>query len=290
MTFSTKQRLGRGLAALIGENTQGEHVKKEDILLVPVERVSPNPFNPRKHFDEESLQELALSIGERGVLLPLLVRPSLGDTYQIVAGERRWRASQMAGLCDVPVIVRHFSDLEVLEVALVENIQRFDLNPLEEAKGYQELMEKFGYTQQKLASSVGKSRSHVANMLRLLALPEKVQEHIEKGRLTVGHARALIATSDPEGLAERAVAFNLSVRETEQMVREKNNPASVTEFPRAEKREDIRALEQKLFDALGEPIEIVDRGARGGYMTIRYRNREQLQALVVRLLREEGAF
>ena len=222
-----RKGLGRGLSALMADiqPTQNEAQaitapQKGADQNVPVEQLFPNPDQPRRAFSDGALSELAASIREKGVIQPLIVRPSPdGEGYQIVAGERRWRAAQRAQVHEVPVIVRDFDDTEVLEVAIIENIQRSDLNPIEEAQGYRQLMDRFGHTQEQLATAMGKSRSHIANLMRLLGLPEDVLTMIRDGRLTAGHARALITTDDPSGLARQVVARGLSVREVEELVK-----------------------------------------------------------------------
>lgn len=293
MVQQSKKRLGRGLAALIGEEVSEEGFVQDARSLrhVPIESVHQNPRNPRRHFDKEELEELARSIRQRGMLQPLVVRPWRGmqHLFEIVAGERRWRAAQQAGLHDIPVIVRELSDAEALEIALVENIQRTDLNPLEEAEGYRQLTEGFGYTQQQLADAVGKSRSHIANTLRLLGLPDEVRAHLRAGRLTAGHARALIATEDPGGMAQEIVARGLNVRDTEALVRtaqsvREDGPKPGRKPP--EKDTDTLALERSLAEALGLKVEISHRGRRGGQLRISYGTLDQLDELCRRLHRK----
>ena len=207
MTGAPKKRLGRGLAALIGDDTSEDAVLQDVRTLrhMPIELLRASPNNPRKHFADADLEELSNSIRDKGLLQPIVVRPLGGGEYEIVAGERRWRAAQRAGVHDVPVLIRELSDGEALEIALIENIQRTDLNPLEEARAYGLLLEQFSYTQQQLAESIGKSRSHIANTLRLLSLPESVRQQIEEGNLTAGHARALVSTDSPAELADRFI-------------------------------------------------------------------------------------
>ncbi len=209
--MQSNKRLGRGLAALIGDDYSEEGVVEDikSMRHLPIELLRRNPHNPRKTFGEAELDELAKSIKEKGLLQPIMVRPLHGESssYEIVAGERRWRASQRAGIHDVPVLIRELSDNEALEFALIENVQRSDLNALEEALGYRQLMDQFSYTQEKMAESLGKSRSHIANTLRLLKLPEGVQEHVRQGKLSAGHARALVAADDPDGLAQENIDF-----------------------------------------------------------------------------------
>ncbi|MFN3854928.1 MAG: ParB/RepB/Spo0J family partition protein [Phreatobacter sp.] len=285
---ATRSRLGRGLAALIGdvgEETQAiERVRAT--RRVPIEFIRANPRNPRRLFRDEDLQELADSIKERGIIQPLVVRTVAGvaDAYEIVAGERRWRAAQRAGLHEVPIHLVEVGDREALELAIIENVQRSDLNPLEEAMGYGELIEQFGYAQADLARIIGKSRSHVANMLRLLKLPESVQAHLRDGRITAGHARALLAHDDPERVAAEIIAGGLNVRQVEALAQDQAEAAGKVRQsrPRAEKDADTRALEQALSDALGMVVSIDHRGA-GGEVRIRYKSLEQLDEVCRRL-------
>ena len=210
-----KTRLGRGLASLIGDRPEQAWGAEEEQRSVPLAALKPGRFNPRRNFAEGQLEELAASIRERGLVQPLVVRPSLGDTYEIVAGERRWRAAQLANLHDVPVVIRALSDQEAIEIAIIENVQREDLNAIEEGEGYRLLMDGHGYTQEDLAKVIGKSRSHLANTLRLLKLPDGVQDLVRSGELSAGHARALIGRADAEALAARIVKDGLSVRQVE---------------------------------------------------------------------------
>ncbi len=279
-----QRRLGRGLAALIGDDTTEEAVIQDvrSLRHIPIELIEPNPDNPRKIFKEEELEDLSRSLREKGMLQPLLVRRKPDQrTYEIIAGERRWRAAQRAGLHDLPVLIRDMSDGEALEIALVENIQRSDLNPIEEARGYSQLIEQFGYTQQKLAESVGKSRSHIANTLRLLALPEEVRRKLEEGDLTAGHARTLIAKADPVAAAEQIVKLGLTVRDAERLSRESSENQQRPDAGK-EKSADVRALEADLREHLGLRVEIAD-GKRGGRLVLHYRSLEQLDDLCRRL-------
>jgi ParB family chromosome partitioning protein len=278
---SPRRRLGRGLAALIGDDVSEEAVIEDirHLRHVPVELLRPNPHNPRKRFSEEEIDELARSLREKGVLQPLLARERPGGHYEIIAGERRWRAAQRAGIHDVPVLIRNLSDGEALEVALIENIQRADLNPLEEARGYSQLLTEFSYTQQQLAESVGKSRSHIANTLRLLSLPAGVKKHIEDGTLTAGHARALIATDSPEELAEKIVKLGLTVRKAEELSRGASTHAR-KEAPARDA--DTLAMERQLVETLGLKVDIRN-GRSGGNIVIHYRTLEQLDDVVRRL-------
>ena len=278
-----RQRLGRGLAALIGDDTSEESVIQDirSLRHVPIELLHPSPNNPRKHFADDELEDLARSIREKGLLQPLVVRARANGDYEIVAGERRWRAAQKAGVHDLPVLIRELSDGEALEIALIENIQRADLNALEEARGYNLLLEKFSYTQARLAEAVGKSRSHIANTLRLLSLPESVREQIESGKLTAGHARALVATDSPSELAGKIIQLGLNVREAETLARE-TSPARAKKA-QAEKSPDTVALEKTISDILGLKVNIHDRGAGGGTVTIAYATLEQLEDVCRRL-------
>lgn len=280
-------RLGRGLAALIGDmaTIEGARVTETGgVKRLPVEMIIANRSNPRRTFDPDQLEELTNSIREKGVMQPLLVRPSDDpNIFELIAGERRWRASQKAGLHDVPVIVRDVGDKEALELAIIENVQRADLNPLEEAQGYGQLIEQFDYTQQDLAQVIGKSRSHVANTLRLLKLPEDVRGMVASGTLTAGHARTLITADDPAHLARQIVSGGLSVREAEALSQQrdvagKRKPAE----PVASRDADTVALERRLSDALGLSVSLAH-SERGGKLEIRYKTLEQLDGICARL-------
>ncbi len=290
MMQAQKRRLGRGLAALIGddavETLPGEELS--GLRQVPIELLHPNPNNPRKQFNEEELANLAQSIGDKGLLQPLVVRQRGDGEFEIVAGERRWRASQRAGLHQLPVLVRELSDGETLEIALIENIQRTDLNPLEEARAYQQLLQQFSYTQQQLADSVRKSRSHIANTLRLLNLPDSVRGYIEDGKLTAGHARTLVATDSPAELANKIISLGLSVREAETLSRE-NSVVPLSKAKR-EKNADTRALEKQVSEALGLKIEIKSQGREAGTLVIKYTTLDQLDAVMSRLMVPERLF
>jgi ParB family transcriptional regulator, chromosome partitioning protein len=283
MTSAPKKRLGRGLAALIGDDTSEDAVVQDIRTLrhMPIELLKASPNNPRKHFVDAELDELANSIRDKGLLQPIVVRPVGSGDYEIVAGERRWRAAQRAGVHDVPVLIRDLSDGEALEIALIENIQRTDLNPLEEARAYGLLLEQFSYTQQQLAESIGKSRSHVANTIRLLNLPEAVRKQIEEGHLTAGHARALVATDSPAELADRIIKLGLSVREAEGLAREAASPAKNKSKP--EKDADTKALEKLVSQAIGLKVEISHKGNAGGVMQISYKTLDQLEDICRRL-------
>jgi ParB family chromosome partitioning protein len=281
-----RSRLGRGLASLIGDmgaeaNTAPERPRGQ--RRVAIEFLHPNPRNPRRQFDAAELEELAASIKERGVIQPIAVRPAPGASgaFEIIAGERRWRAAQRAGIHDVPVVVLEVNDAEALELAIIENVQREDLNPLEEAGGYQALGNEYKYSQDEIAKVVGKSRSHVTNMLRLLKLPEAVQACIRSGELSAGHARALIGHADAEALTRQIVTRGLNVRQVEALVREHAPRA-----PRAPaaKDADTAALEKRLGDVLGLKVTIDHKGERGS-VHIAYRDLDQLQEIVRRLER-----
>lgn len=279
-----RRGLGRGLSALMADADLGpdptEPARDGAHRRLPIEQVVPNPDQPRRQFTQEALDELAASIRARGVLQPLIVRPHPDEPglYQLVAGERRWRASQLAQQHEVPVIIRDFSDDEMLEVAIVENIQRAELNAIEEAAAYRQLMERFAHTQEQLAEALHKSRAHVANHLRLLTLPEPVQAHVRDGQLSAGHARALITAPDPVALARRVIERGLSVRDTEALVRSASQPRGPRTRP-APKDADTRALEGDLSAHLRMRVSI-DTGAQGGKLTISWRDLDQLDRLV----------
>ncbi|MEZ5750561.1 MAG: ParB/RepB/Spo0J family partition protein [Paracoccaceae bacterium] len=290
MTEKKQERrgLGRGLSALMadvgiesGLDRSPASAPPTGLRSVPIETVSPNPRQPRRHFDEEALRDLSSSIAEKGVLQPLVVRPTSRnpDLFEIVAGERRWRAAQMAQLSSVPVIVRDLSDSEVLEIAIIENIQREDLNAVEEAAGYKQLIDRFGHTQEKIASALGKSRSHIANLLRLLSLPDEVQSMIVDGSLSAGHARALITSADPVGLAKKVMAEGLSVRKTEELARHVADNHGGKRAPAPEKDADTRVLESDLSSNLGMQVVIDHRAGGEGIVTIRYKTIDQLDQL-----------
>ena len=293
-----RRGLGRGLSALLGDvedevpveaaaSADGAPAPRAGgVLEAPIEQLHPNDSQPRFVFRDEDMAELAASIRERGVLQPILVRVRYDGAYEIVAGERRWRASQMAGLHTVPVIVRELTDVEVAEIAIVENVQRADLTAIEEARAYEVLMARFGRTQEAVAQVVGKSRSHVANMLRLLTLPGEVQNLVVEEKLSAGHARALITAPNALALAEQVMARNLSVRETEALVRKGDAPAprSLRSGGAAVKDTDTVALENDLAEVLGLTVQIADRGGQGE-LKISYKTLEQLDDLCRRLSR-----
>jgi ParB family chromosome partitioning protein len=274
--------LGRGLSALIGEEavpTRGEAAKSARTL--PVAFLRPNRFQPRKTFAPDDLHDLAESVKEKGILQPILVRPVAGDAqaFEIVAGERRWRAAQLAKLHDVPVVVREMSDGEALELAIVENVQRADLNAIEEAAAYHELMDRFAYTQETIAKEVGKSRSHVANTLRLLRLPESVKAMLRDGRLSAGHARTLLNVDDPEARAREIVEGAMNVRQAEH--RSKSRKTASGGQPLQDV--NIKAMESSLSNGLGLKVQIIHKGDKGGEIRIGYRTLEQLDDLTRRL-------
>lgn len=280
-------RLGRGLAALIGDMASMEGARVTETgsssKRLPVEFIIANRANPRRSFDPDQLEELTNSIREKGVMSPLLVRPTDDpNIFELIAGERRWRASQKAGLHDVPVIIRDVDDKEALELAIIENVQRADLNPLEEAMGYGQLIEQFDYTQQDLAQVIGKSRSHVANTLRLLKLPEDVRGMVASGTLTAGHARTLITVEDPGQLARQIVERGLSVREAEALSQQREPPARLKPREDSSRDADTVALERRLADALGLSVSL-SHSEKGGKLEIRYRTLEQLDGICSKL-------
>jgi ParB family chromosome partitioning protein len=286
--------LGRGLSALMADvtpdpvNDEAEKTEpRRGDQLIPIEKINPNPDQPRRHFTDEDLQDLTASVREKGIIQPLILRPDPnGDGYQIVAGERRWRAAQRAQLHELPAIIREFNDTEALEVAIIENIQRADLNAIEEAQGYSDLMERFGHTQEKVSEALGKSRSHIANLLRLLNLPPKVQDFVREGQLSAGHARTLVTADDPEALARTIISKGLSVRAAEKLAKEQKPGSEQPRRPAtaSEKDADTRALEADLSAATGLKISIDHKpGGTAGTMTIRYKHLEQLDDLCARL-------
>jgi ParB family chromosome partitioning protein len=290
-----KRGLGRGLSALMSDVADNPgtpiEVPKQPDRTLPIEVIEPNPDQPRRSFDSNALEDLAASIREKGVIQPLIVRPSprTENGFEIVAGERRWRAAQIAQLHELPVLIREFDDTEVLEIAIIENIQRADLNPVEEAAGYAQLMEKFGHTQEKLATALGKSRSHIANAVRLLGLPNDVQTFLKDGSLSAGHARALITADDPLALARKVIKSGLSVRETEKLVKSDgenifNGGAKPGKPKSAGKDADTKALEGDLSANLGMPVALNHKsGKESGSITISYETLDQLDELCRRL-------
>ena len=296
MAADRQRGLGRGLSALLGEDAAeavsvgGGSPLPGGVQMAPIETLKPNPDQPRKVFTQSDLDELTASIRDKGILQPILVRAQPGEpgNWQIIAGERRWRAAQAARLKEAPIIVREMDDVEVLEVAIIENVQRADLNPVEEAQAYAQLMDRFGRTQDALAGVVGKSRSHVANTLRLLQLPPEVLTHVSEGRMSAGHARALITARDPLALADQVLAEGLNVRQTEALARRSQEtpkaPSGANKPSARDVSPDTAALEQDLADALGLQVRLNDRGGKGE-LTLSYRDLEQLDDLCRRLMR-----
>lgn len=299
MTAAAKKGLGKGLSALMSEEystTKSSTANDNSIATLPLDKLVPGKYQPRKEFEMEALAELTVSIEKNGIMQPILVRPIAGNKYEIIAGERRFRAAKAAKLKEIPVLIRtDVNDQKALELALVENIQRENLNPLEESLGYQRLMREFNYTQDKLSTVVGKSRSHIANLLRLLTLPEGVKKYLETGDLTMGHARTLIGVEGAEKIARDIVAKQLSVRETEALIRgdastqAKNNqgpsanPKNKSPVDAANKSDDILQLEQMLSDNLGLGVSITTRGSKAGEVTITYNSLTELDEVLRRL-------
>lgn len=289
------KRLGRGLSALLGETETETYAPAETgmtgsdprgrVNLLPIELIQPNPDQPRKTMTEAELDALAESIADKGIVQPILVRPvTSGDGYQIVAGERRWRAAQRARLHEIPALVRELTDRETLEIGIVENVQRADLNPVEEAQAYKQLIERFGHTQDDVAKAVSKSRSHIANMIRLLSLPEAIQAHLAAGRLSAGHARAIATSPNAEILAENIIARGLSVREAERLAKSgaDSRPAAKPAVSGESKDADTRALEADVAGRLGLAVDI-RHGAKGGEIRVSYQTLEQLDDVCRRL-------
>jgi ParB family chromosome partitioning protein len=282
-----RQGLGRGLSALLGGDSEdyASLDRARSSREVPIESLQSNPYQPRRRFDSEDLNSLVASVKEKGILQPILVRRIDGaegaaEHFEIVAGERRWRAAQQAQLHRVPVVIKDLDDTETLEVALVENLQRQDLSPLEEAQGYSRLMEEFGHTQERLAQVIGKSRSHLANMLRLMALPDEVKDMLDDGRLTAGHGRAILGLKNPVAVARRIVMQGLSVRDSERIAQ-----GSPGKSPRQKivKNADTVSLEKDISESLGMLIDIRHRGERGGEVKVAYKTLEQLDEVCRRL-------
>lgn len=304
MTEAKRRSLGRGLAALLGDEEEdvaesggdsGEAPPVRSDRVVPIAELRPNRFQPRRAFDEDALETLAESIRTNGLLQPILVRPA-DDGYEIVAGERRWRAAQQAQLHEIPIVVREMGDREALEIAIVENVQRRDLTPLEEAEGYRRLMSDFEHTQEDVAKAVARSRSHIANMLRLLHLPDSVQQMVQAGRISAGHARALLNAEDVEGLAQQVAERGISVRETERLAqevkaaaREANGKGGKKAPPIGPRKDaDTRYLEDELSAALGLRVS-VDAKGEGGKVTIEYSTLDQLDGVIARLRAPQAA-
>jgi ParB family transcriptional regulator, chromosome partitioning protein len=288
---AARSRLGRGLAALIGDvGTESSAERPRGQRRVATTSLRPNARNPRRMFSEEELDELTASLRERGMIQPIVARPVRGtpDAFEIIAGERRWRAAQRAGLHEVPVVIIEATDEESLQLAIIENVQRSDLNPLEEAEGYRALMEDYSHTQDDIAKMVGKSRSHVANTLRLLKLPPSIRAYIFKGKLDAGHARMLVGQPNAEKLAEEIVARGLNVRQVEEIARQESSRSGKPQSRKrsAEKNADTLALEKRLSDALGLVVSIDARG-ESGVVSVRYRNLDQLDDLAQRLEKKQ---
>ncbi|MDB5570831.1 MAG: ParB/RepB/Spo0J family partition protein [Hyphomicrobiales bacterium] len=287
MAEESRPRLGRGLAALMGETaaSPADTSNLKGVRSLPIEFLRPNPRNPRRTFDEEHLESLSASIKEKGILQPIIARAikQVPDAFEIIAGERRWRAAQRAGLHELPVLVVEATDREALEFAIIENVQRADLNAIEEALGYEQLMSEFQYNQTDLSKVIGKSRSHIANTLRLMKLPDSTRQLVVNGALTAGHARALLSVADPDGVAKRAIERGLSVRDLEQIAQ--NEAAEKAGAPRApgkEKDPNLKALEKTISDSIGLAIAIERRGD-AGRVTIQYKSLEQLDYLLEKL-------
>jgi len=292
-----QKRLGRGLAALIGDaSNQGEPTPpperiQKDTRKVPIEHLTPNPRNPRKTFNEKDLGDLVESVRAKGIVQPILVRLAAGQSskYEIIAGERRWRAAQKAGLHEAPVVIRDVTDQEALELAIIENVQRADLNPIEEAMGYEQLTAEFSYSQGELAKVIGKSRSHVANTMRLLKLPNSVKDYLAEGLLTAGHARALITVEDPAALAELIVEKGLTVRDAEKLAQDPEALAKLMgkggeTAQKPEKDADTKSLEKRLGDTLGLKVTVGHKpGKESGDLKIKYTSLEQLEELCRKL-------
>ena len=284
-----RKSLGRGLSALLadvnldeGNSAQATVTTRSSDTDVPIEKVFANPDQPRRTFAEKDLEDLTASIAEKGVIQPLIVRPDPNNQggYQIVAGERRWRAAQRAKLHSIPVLIRELTDTEVLELAIIENIQRADLNAVEEAMGYRQLMDKFGHTQEKMAEALGKSRSHIANLLRLLNLPPEVQEYLQNGQISAGHARALVPANDPVALAREIISKGLSVRQAEALAKAKKPGVKQKRQLKPAKDADTRAIESDLTAHLGVKVSIDHKaGGQSGELRIKYTDLEQLDDL-----------
>jgi ParB family chromosome partitioning protein len=292
---SRRRGLGRGLSALLGEPPAASEITADGepmagsplkgLRSLPIEKLRPGRFQPRRVFDQGAIDDLVESVKEKGILQPILVRPwpEDPDTFEIIAGERRWRAAQVALLHEVPAIVRNLSDREALEVALIENLQRQDLSPLEEAEGYRRLMDDFSHTQEELAKTVGKSRSHVANTMRLLALPAPVKKLLDEGALTAGHARALLTSPNPFALAEQVIAKGLNVRQTEKLASQGPEKAKARKESGAPAKDaDLLSLERDLSNLLGLKVMITLQG-KGGDISVQYSTLEQLDDVLHRL-------
>ena len=283
VTNTTKKGLGRGLSSLMGDTdtvqTKNSNVGQE--TKIPIANLKPSPSQPRRLFNKNSINELADSIKAKGLVQPLVVRPSPSDanSYEIIAGERRWRAAQIAQLHEVPVVIRNFNDTEALEIAIIENVQRSDLSPIEEAAGYKRLIENHGHTQEDLSGIVGKSRSHIANIIRLLSLPQSIQDMITEGKISSGHARAIMNSAFPEQLAEKIINENLSVRDAENLVKDKKVGIKKLKL----KDPDTIDLENKISEKLGLAININHKGKKGGSIKIDYKTLDQLEMITQKL-------
>jgi len=281
--------LGRGLSALFGDDeTPATPQKQENLRTLPIEQLKPSRFQPRRHFDAENLDSLTQSVREKGILQPILVRrdPADANRYEILAGERRWRAAQAAQLHEIPVIIREMDDRGASEIALIENIQRQDLNAIEEGEGYRRLIEEFGHTQEELGRALGKSRSHIANTMRLLTLPEEVRAMVIDGRLSAGHARALIGSRNPAALAQMVIDDDLSVRQIEAALRDEKTAKTKAAKPPRYKDANVDALEKQLSLLLGLKVTIAAQG-EGGALTIHYRSLDQLDEVLKKLRAED---
>jgi len=280
---TNKKGLGRGLSSLMGDNdTQQNTVSATSSdTTISIAKLRPSPLQPRRVFDKNGINELAESIKSKGLVQPILVRPSNTNQgeYEIIAGERRWRAAQVAQLHEIPAVIRNLNDTESLEIAIIENVQRSDLSPIEEAAGYKKLMETYNHTQEQLSEVVGKSRSHIANIIRLLSLPQSIQDMISQGNISSGHARAIMSSAFPEQLAEKIINENLSVRATEALVKEKKEGPKKIKL----KDPDTIDLEKKLTDTLGLDVIISHRGKQGGSLKINYKSLDQLEFVTKKL-------
>ena len=278
-----KKGLGRGLSSLMGDtniNSTGNVAKSSEVT-ISIAALKPSPSQPRRLFDKNSINELAESIKSKGLVQPILVRPSKADenSYEIIAGERRWRAAQIAQLHEIPAVIKNLDDVEALEIAIIENIQRSDLSPIEEAAGYKRLIDNHGHTQEVLSEIVGKSRSHIANILRLLTLPQSIQDMISEGKISSGHARAIMNSAFPEQLAEKIINENLNVREAESLAKSKKSTVQKIKL----KDPDTIDLEEKISEKLGLNVSINHRGKKGGYIKIEYKSLDQLELVTQRL-------
>ena len=283
VTNTTKKGLGRGLSSLMGdtETVQTKNTNVGQETKIPIANLKPSPSQPRRLFNKNSINELADSIKAKGLVQPLVVRPSPSDanSYEIIAGERRWRAAQIAQLHEVPAVIRNFNDTEALEIAIIENVQRSDLSPIEEAAGYKRLIENHGHTQEDLSGIVGKSRSHIANIIRLLSLPQSIQDMITEGKISSGHARAIMNSAFPEQLAEKIINENLSVRDAENLAKDKKSIIKKLKL----KDPDTIDLENKISEKLGLTININHKGKKGGSIKIDYKTLDQLEMITQKL-------